>query len=80
VAKYDPLHTRLKAKAGSGPAFRMTFEDVIRLVRDLPPSATKHRAWWANDPTHVHVRAWLDAGWEGDTVGQKAGVVTFRGA
>ena len=80
MTKYDPLHAHLKAKAGRGPTLKMTFDDIIRLVRDLPPSATKHQAWWANDPTHVQAQAWLDAGWEVGTVDQKAEVVTFRRA
>ncbi|WP_441339161.1 DUF7662 domain-containing protein [Paenibacillus sp. VTT E-133280] len=34
----------------------------------LPPSASKHRPWWANTLTHSHAKSWLLAGWEVDSV------------
>lgn len=78
MTKYEPLHKHLRAKAVSLQTLRMTFGEIARLVGDLPASADKHRAWWANDPTHPQAQAWLDAGWEVDTVDQVAGTVTFK--
>lgn len=40
------------------------FEKII--ANDLPPTARKHRAWWANsksDNTHTWANLWLDSGW-----------------
>lgn len=39
----------------------LTFPELDRIVEGLPPSATRHRAWWSGDRTHV--RAWRDAGY-----------------
>jgi len=80
MAKYDPLYEHLRAQPRSVTEVRMTFEAVARLVGSLPPSAWKHRAWRANDVTHVMAKAWLDAGWLVDTVDQKEERVTFRRA
>lgn len=37
-----------------------TWTELDALVGGLPPSATKHRAWWSGDRTHVN--AWRSAG------------------
>jgi putative restriction endonuclease len=40
------------------------FENIIS--NKLPPTARKHRAWWANavsDSTHTWANIWLDSGW-----------------
>lgn len=40
------------------------FEEIIS--NKLPPTARKHRAWWANsisDSTHTWANLWLDSGW-----------------
>ena len=59
---YEPL---LRHLAGSSPPqVQMSYGDIERLIgRPLPPSAKgKHRRqWWANTPSHVQARAWLDA-------------------
>ena len=38
----------------------MTFDAVGRLVGGLPPSAYRHREWWANNG-HSHALAWEEA-------------------
>jgi hypothetical protein len=60
--KYAPLFEHL-CRAGDAPV-EMTFEEIDRLVGGLPVSATKHRAWWANEVAggRVQAKAWLDAG------------------
>src|SRR5882757_7434577 len=40
---------------------RFTWSELDRLVGGLPPSATKHRAWWSGD--RAHVRVWRAAGY-----------------
>src|SRR5205823_508987 len=43
----------------------------------LPASARTHRPWWANDRTHTHARAWLDTGWQTQSVDMARESVTF---
>jgi hypothetical protein len=65
VAKYDPLFEYL-CRAGDGPV-EMSFDEIGRLVGGLPASAERWQVWWANEAegrSHVHARAWLNAGRE----------------
>jgi hypothetical protein len=57
--KYEPLSRHLRSAAHP---VSMTFDEIGRLVGGLPPSAYRHRAWWANDTSHVEAHAWLDLG------------------
>lgn len=61
--KYQLLHNYLK---NCEPSFiTLTIQDVEQIIGfKLPESATKYSAWWANDLTHSHAKAWLLAGWE----------------
>lgn len=45
----------------------------------LPPSASRHRAWWSNGPQSRHAWAglWLKAGWKARLVDRPGGPVTF---
>lgn len=74
MSKYDPLLAYLAARPGG---LSVSFEEINRLVGGLPPSASRWRAWWANDPTHVHAHAWLDSGHRVETVDLGRGEVTF---
>jgi hypothetical protein len=81
VAKYDGLTGLLRRQQGS--ELSMTFEQLASAVPGgLPPSAYRHRAWWANeaDGQHVHARAWISAGWVVANVDLAGRVVTFRRA
>lgn len=63
-SRYAPLAIWLQSQPPSRDRARLTFEDIEEIIGEvLPPSAHKHRAWWANDPSHVHAKQWLDAGW-----------------
>jgi hypothetical protein len=67
MSKYLPLGEYLRNLGVS--RVQLSFEEVVRLVGELPPSARQYRAWWANEPrTHSHARAWLEAGWRVDAV------------
>jgi hypothetical protein len=62
-SRYDPLRAHLRDRGE--PVVRMTFAEIERLLASgLPASARRYPAWWANEEsgTHVHARAWLDAG------------------
>jgi len=43
----------------------LSFGEVAEIIGEqLPPSAMKHRAWWANHRgRHVQASAWLGVGW-----------------
>jgi hypothetical protein len=59
---YDPLANWLQAQHGNRiPA---TFRQVEAILRfDLPDTARRRSAWWANNPNHLsQARAWLDSG------------------
>lgn len=64
MSKYDPLRTYLERQVVGETA--LAFRDIEKVLGfDLPPSARKHQAWWANNVgTHVNARAWREAGWK----------------
>jgi hypothetical protein len=58
----------------------MTFADIERVIgASLPASARRYRPWWANEQagTHIHARAWLDAGRRTTNVDLNAQTVDF---
>lgn len=78
VAKYDGLTESLRRQ--DGEHVKLTFEQVaITVPGGLPPSAYRHRAWWANESSgpHVHAKAWREAGWIVTTVDLASRTVTF---
>ncbi len=78
MSKYGPLRDWLAAQSGRLEV-TVSFEQIEALVSGpLPRSAHDHRAWWANDETHVHAVAWLAVGWAVDAVDQRAKRVRFR--
>lgn len=75
AGKYLPLTNHLE---GAAPAsVPMTFEAVGRLVGGLPPSAYKHREWWANNG-HGQAQAWATAGYRVIAVDLRGQRVTFE--
>ena len=57
----------LKHFLGSRPPdyeqISLSFYQVENIIGgELPPSAHKHRAFWANSKTHSHARNWMDIG------------------
>ncbi len=64
TSKYEPLKRHLQERADDEAS--MSFTQVERILGfPLPPSARRHRPWWANTGgTHVHAAAWLEAGWQ----------------
>lgn len=76
MAKYDPLRDYLAQRPAEMAEVAMTFGQVEALVGELPDSARKHRAWWAND-SKVEAQAWRAAGWRVSAVDQVAERVVF---
>lgn len=54
------------------------FDEIANLVGGLPPSAFRHRPWWANDARHVQAAAWMAAGWRTEAVDLDRRQVTFH--
>jgi hypothetical protein len=78
VAKYDGLTELLRRQPRKH--IMVTFEQVASAVPGgLPPSAYRHRAWWANETNgpHVHAKAWRRAGWIVVAVDFAGRTVTF---
>jgi len=83
MSKYEPLTAHLKELARSCQTVAIAFEDIedadkIGVV--LPRSAKQYRAWWGNEvrASSRQCRAWLDAGWEVQSVDLNREIVTFR--
>jgi len=63
ASKYDVLAEYLRRQPG--PALKLTFNEVERIVGQLPAAAMTYRAWWSNNAGHTHARnGWLAAGWK----------------
>ena len=54
------------------PTVKLSFRDIEKIIdSELPPSAYKHSAWWANDTKcHVQSISWLEAGYQTDCVSE----------
>ena len=78
MAKYDPLRRFLMAQTIS--EFPMTFREIEGVLGGrLPPSAYKHRPWWANEAAnHVHAKAWLIAGYQTEQVDMQSRKLVFK--
>lgn len=76
MGKYDPLAAHLEELSPTQHDIELTFSAIERLCGSLPPSAWKHRPWWANG-SKVQAKAWRNAGWHVDAVDQTTGVVRF---
>jgi hypothetical protein len=60
---YDKLRDHLSQR--SDPVVYLSFAEIQQIIgRDLPKSAKRYPAWWANGHygTNVQARSWLDVG------------------
>jgi len=80
--KYDSLRRFLEGAAPHLSNMTLSFRQIEQILSGaLPPSARKHRPWWANPSSasdHPHAQAWLAAGWKVDAVDQQGESVRFR--
>ena len=78
MAKYDPLLHHLIST--SEPVLTLRFTEIERIIgADLPPSARRHPAWWANaTSSHSYSDAWMDAGYRTEDLDLNAGIITFH--
>lgn len=78
-SRYAPLAIYLQSINRREPRVEFTFGDIERIIGDeLPPSARRMRAWWANDAqSHVQSQEWLNVGWRVATINMGEERVTF---
>lgn len=69
-SRYAPLYQHLsEALEPETDTVSLPFDEVERIISgELPDSARRHRAWWANTSSHAQAQAWLSAGWKVDAV------------
>jgi hypothetical protein len=69
--KYKPLCEHLESIEAHIRECTLTFERLEQILGSpLPPSAYRHKPWWANESgasQHTQTRGWLDAGWAVDS-------------
>ncbi len=79
VSKPSGLTGYLKFRGGFTDRVKLSFARLDGILGDnLPMQAYKSEEWWSNNPSSVHARAWLDAGWNVESVDLKEGQVVFR--
>ncbi|MFC1997533.1 DUF4268 domain-containing protein [Chloroflexota bacterium] len=78
-SRYTPLADWLQSQPGSRNQVQLSFEKIEEIIGgELPNSAFKHRAWWANDSvTHNHSKLWLEVGWRRSYINMSQKQVTF---
>jgi hypothetical protein len=65
-SRYAALALFLQGQPSKIRRVPMSFADIEQTIGEqVPPSARKHRAWWANDPSSDNAQSveWLQAGW-----------------
>ena len=79
VSKYEGLGVHLKFRGAFTGLVTLSLARIDGLIgSNLPMSAYKDQDWWANSPSSVHGKSWLDAGWEVQEANLKEGVVVFK--
>ena len=78
-SRYSPLAIWLQSQTGGTSKVQLSFAEIEEIIEgELPNSARKHRAWWANDSAgHSHSQLWLEAGWRASFVSLAEEKVTF---
>lgn len=78
MGKYDPLRDHLTARPHDISTLKMSFDDLEKLVGQLPQSARARQAWWSDSAgTRREVSAWRSAGWHVQTADLSAKQVVF---
>jgi len=79
MAKYEKLTDWLNNPQRNPQRLLLTFREIEHIIEDhLPESAHKYVAWWGKESGSEQSHAWLDAGWEVESVDLKAEEVAFR--
>lgn len=76
--KYSPLSRYLLKRGHFTDRAVLSFADIEGIIGDnLPFKAVKDTEWWANTRGGAQGRAWLDVGWEMQSVDLSNRTVTF---
>ena len=79
MKKYEPLGIFLADIPASTDSVTLSFGEIERIIGDeLPPSAVRHREWWANQEGGSQAPHWRAAGFEVDGVNQPNRTVSYR--
>lgn len=79
VSRFGGLTGYLKFRGGFTDRVKLSFARLDGIIRNnLPMAAYKSEEWWANNPSNVHAKGWLDAGWNVESVDLKQGFIVFR--
>jgi hypothetical protein len=82
VAKYDPLGTYLKRRAGT--ELELSFVDIERIIGGMLPKSASRPQWWANETdsgsNHVQCHAWRNAGYDAFLLPRERVLFTRRAA
>lgn len=77
--KYAPLRDYLAAIPQATDEKTLSFDQVEQIIGEtLPPSATKHRPWWANQEGGSRAPHWRAAGFKVDYVDIRRQIVRFK--
>jgi len=77
--QYDGLAGYLRFRGSFTNSVKLSFARIDGIIRDnLPMAAYKSEQWWANSPSSVHAKAWLDSGWKVKEANLKEGHILFE--
>ena len=79
MSKYEPIRKFLEGSSSEG--IDVSFGQIEGILGfELPNSAYRHQAWWANEMhgSHSHSRSWQEAGWETCQVNTERRTVRFE--
>lgn len=78
-SKYAPLALYLQGLPVHQPRVTLTLDQIEAILgTELPPTARRHRSWWANDSVgHVQSQQWLEVGWRVSDLNLSNNQVTF---
>lgn len=77
TSSYSLLGDHLDGQGGS--AVSLGFSDIEEILgRELPASAYRHRAWWANTESHSQAAEWLQRGWKASELDLDEKRLTFK--
>lgn len=79
MTKFEPLQRYLESLHCE--SWDARFSDIERILgADLPPSAYRHNAWWANETSRPmnHKASWQEAGWRTRNVNLRQRSVRFE--
>lgn len=77
MSKYEPLRRYLEVCPED--SWQANFTEVERVLGfELPQSAYRHQAWWANQAGGSQSQGWQEAGWQTCDVNLKGKSVRFE--